>query len=1009
MIGWGVGSHTVIHFAWACRPDTPLWSRFMRYECYLLDEGRFGAGVYLQSGYEKGGFLDLDVTNDNRAVIGGNHWDAYSRQMYCRYFWDESEAASSFTISDGVPSSHYLYGDPIERTVIWPHARYTEGALDTVLHVIAMETSNAFDDPRRLYYFRRVGSGSDPDATWDYPPFIVDTVYNHGHQLDASDNGRVALVWAGNVPCTGALHDTLSGYECRQFPIQDNDLYYQLSTDFGVTWENRVNLTQNPDSGRQRSFGDISVLFDENDILHIAWVAIIWPEDPADSSVLTTRRCRIMHWSEDQPYCRTVYTADWEPPLCNGGIEVLNVGKVNLSSCNGRLYVLFAQFNDVPNGLVDDCAAADIATYPDGAANGDLFVSVSADGGLTWDRARNLTTSYSPGCDTIGGIGGPCQSDVWPSMALWGTNFAALPGDTAVTVLVPPGGSDPGWYLDVQYINDHAAGNYFWNEGLEELADVRWFRLACSEPMPNPGLVVDPVTFDWPLWVRHGEELTLPISLTNTGNVSLGYSVTVEETTGPAGWLGHAGLSGSIDAGLDNTEVGSIYVNEGGLVNSPGTIVRLIGQLRIDSNAPSSPDLVEIDIIVADTVFGPEGDTISTGCMSLAVANDGSYGLEGAGTINLDYAAHGDCDPTADVYLFDGSPLIGYINGNDTVVNWSAHANSWLDPNGFAPVDPGTIEIRETYEIYRTRFLCHDSSLAIEAATYAPSHPDTCHFMIRELRISDNDGENHDGLSVASLVDWDIPSDSGFRNGSDAAVDLNLMYQYGGEYHQDDTGGAAACQDSDARFGGLMALGTFRKGAGWDPVINPENRPFYNAVTLATSGREDGVPYRFDSRALYAALQTPGIALYSSPDPDSALADLHSLMTFVADYSLPVGETLVVYAALITVENGDAASLREYAATAEAWYCDHVLPDPPGCGCCVRRGNVDGLGEPGNSVNVSDLTYLVGFLFQGGPEPPCRDEANVDGLGETGNDINVSDLTYLVGFLFQGGPEPPPC
>jgi len=1009
MIGWGTRTHDVVHFAWTCRPDIPQWCRFMRYECYLLDEGRFGTGVFLQSGNEKGGFLDLDVTNDNRAVIGGHYNDFPLNPLYPRYYWDESEAASSFTISDGVPRSHYLYGDPVERTVIWPHARYVEGAVDTVLHVLAKETSNGYDDPRRLYYFRRIGSGSDPDAAWDYPPFIVDTVYNHGHQLDASDNGRVALVWAGNVPCDSASDDTLSGYECREFPILDNDLYYQLSTDFGVTWEKRVNLTRHLETGGQRCFGDISVLFDENDNLHIAWVAIIWPEDPGDSSVLDSRRCRIMHWSENQPYCRTVHAADWEPPLCNGGIEVLNVGKVNLSSCNGRLYVLFTQFNDAPNGIVDDCAAADISTYPDGAANGDLFVSVSADGGLTWDRARNLTASYTPGCDTIGGIGGPCQSDVWPSMVPWGTNLASLPGDTVVTVIVPPGGSDPGWYLDVQYINDHAAGNYPWHEGLEELADVRWFRLACAEPIPTPGLVVDPVTFGWPLWVRHGEVLALPLSLTNTGNVLVGYTVTVEEATGPPGWLGWTGFGGSIDAGLDNTESGSILVNEGGLVNSPGTIVRLVGRLRFDSNAPSSPDLVEIEIIVADTVFGPGGDTISTGCLSLALANDGSFGFEGAGNVNLDYVAHGDCDPAADVYLFDGSPVIGFVDGGDTVVNWSAHANSWLDPNGFAPVDTGAVEIREAYEVYRTRFLSHDSSLAIEVAAYAPSAPDTCHFMVRQLRLYDNNGENHDGLSVATLVDWDIPSDSGCRNGSDTVADLNLIYQYGGEYHQDDTGAAVACQDSDARFGGLMSLGTFRKGAEWNPILSSENLPFHNAVTKATSGRVDGVPYCLDSRDLYTAMQAPGIALYSSPDPDSALVDLHSLMTFVADYSLPVGETLVVYTALITVENGDAALLREFASMAEAWYCAHVLPDPPGCGCCVKRGNVDGMGEVGNSVNVSDLTYLVGYLFQGGPEPPCHDEGNVDGLGATGNDINVSDLTYLVGYLFQGGPEPPPC
>jgi len=75
------------------------------------------------------------------------------------------------------------------------------------------------------------------------------------------------------------------------------------------------------------------------------------------------------------------------------------------------------------------------------------------------------------------------------------------------------------------------------------------------------------------------------------------------------------------------------------------------------------------------------------------------------------------------------------------------------------------------------------------------------------------------------------------------------------------------------------------------------------------------------------------------------------------------------------------------------------LTSPPTC--CVLRGNVDGFGE----VNVSDLTYLVTFLFQGGSLPPCEEESDIDYSGE----VNVSDLTYLVAYLFQGGPIAPAC
>ncbi len=76
-------------------------------------------------------------------------------------------------------------------------------------------------------------------------------------------------------------------------------------------------------------------------------------------------------------------------------------------------------------------------------------------------------------------------------------------------------------------------------------------------------------------------------------------------------------------------------------------------------------------------------------------------------------------------------------------------------------------------------------------------------------------------------------------------------------------------------------------------------------------------------------------------------------------------------------------------------------------GCCVDpiRGNVDGDGA--ENVNVADLTYLVNYLFNSGPPPPCPEEGNVD--GDVGESINIADLTYLVAYLFRGGPAPPAC
>ncbi len=69
--------------------------------------------------------------------------------------------------------------------------------------------------------------------------------------------------------------------------------------------------------------------------------------------------------------------------------------------------------------------------------------------------------------------------------------------------------------------------------------------------------------------------------------------------------------------------------------------------------------------------------------------------------------------------------------------------------------------------------------------------------------------------------------------------------------------------------------------------------------------------------------------------------------------------------------------------------------------CCSLSGDIDYQGD----INVGDITYLVSFLFKGGPPSPCGGNADVDGSG----DVNVADLTYLVNYLFKGGAPPAPC
>jgi len=74
---------------------------------------------------------------------------------------------------------------------------------------------------------------------------------------------------------------------------------------------------------------------------------------------------------------------------------------------------------------------------------------------------------------------------------------------------------------------------------------------------------------------------------------------------------------------------------------------------------------------------------------------------------------------------------------------------------------------------------------------------------------------------------------------------------------------------------------------------------------------------------------------------------------------------------------------------------------------CYSIGGTDDYvcGDVNNDdiVDMMDVIYLVSYVFQSGSAPPIVDAADMDGY--TG--LNISDVRFLVAWLFTGGP--PPC
>lgn len=498
---------------------------------------------------------------------------------------------------------------------------------------------------------------------------------------------------------------------------------------------------------------------------------------------------------------------------------------------------------------------------------------------------------------------------------------------------------------------------------------------------------LSPTSIDWPTYTQHGFELTIPVTVSNTGDAALNATVSVVQLGGPPGWLSVDQSSLSIPA-MDQTTLNVTY-NTGGMINNPGTRVSLEGWVLLAVEAPTATDSLGLYVrmFVVDTIVLPMWDTVSTSCLSLSAANTGNLGQNGVGGANMNFAA--DCDDSdtipgdASIYLYDASPVIFNSGGQGS---WSMYSHRSM----FKPVEsyiaPTTFDTNGFSAYYGGQAVNADSAIMIESWLFAPAAFDSCDFMIQATRIYASAGDPQNNLTIGFLADWNIPSDSFNWNGFAEDVSGTYAYQQGLEFDQDN---AVECQENSARFGGIKPLG-FRDGT--------------------TSGLSTAFDYHFAAPVVDSLLLPDGDLdetkvldlLNGGTVGTGPSTNLMTVARYFQSYSCAFGDTLDIFTALATVENGTTTDLEAAFSKAENWLASRPnllnYPAPPRDTCCTLRGDVNNDGV----VNLSDLTCLLSPIFLNIWPNPCRSgchwEANAD-VNADGR-INLTDLTQLVNFLF---------
>ncbi|MEW5923215.1 MAG: dockerin type I repeat-containing protein [Candidatus Zixiibacteriota bacterium] len=1036
-------SNQNVHFVWtkSTNYNPASLDRGTAYETWDADAGSFvfdgeggGCNIHprLGPGVNYSGYVSLDVDTEGKAVIANHHDEGAGFATTVWYDFDQMNCFFSPYRSRMPDSLMMSCNSPEDITqgywrMMWPNHEYQVWDGDTVTHVFAHQMKKDDHTSSVICYFRRIGS--DTLGSWDYPCMLIDTVSTVSQIVTASRvSGKVALVWQappGMYPGDpeSMTRDWLDpGLGVNQ---RINDVYYMISSDMGATWGMKQNLTQfDSTQGGWLGQGEMSALIDTNDRLHILWSARqVVPGAAGLGHFVNFWGSQLLHWEESIGHISTVADANWDiedelaDTFCVGGEwNEMSIVKCMLSECDNKFYAFFVQFQDVYKGIYDDCHNYRFTRdmwY--GTANGEIYVSISNDGGYCWDYPTNLTNSYTPNCDPS--VGNDCAADNYLSVSRFGMDITGA-DFTGVPIIDPSELPSSIPILPVIIAVYVVAPSPIVSLGIGIAAGIiTYFVLKACDPKPGPVLSTTLTKIGKPNWTKPNEPLVINDIWKNTGNMDANiFTIVVDqpEHVLVEGWSSivhpEATTNVTITIKSDRSEV-------------------IKDNIRIYSNSLGrDPIIIPIEIPIAESFQEAKSISIRTRQLPLEITGatagrvipiGGLYqgpqhtyekALAGGGGYNLNF--FDDCDTTNNMafeddnsaaYLYQASPFVSYIKNGDTILNYSMYNTDWLSADGFTPIEEPYADSTSypDYQYgYSGQFVSKDSSIGIELEYYAPLALDASKFIVMRQKFFNNSGTSISGVYLGEILDWDIPSDSGTRNGSDFDYFRKLMYCYGGEYGPD------SIENNDC----ILA----DQRAGGNAYVVGYKTPYYSSADSIGDPRamwtENNGTYVYPRNAFVPEqmyrlfVDKYGYSYWESSWPDSFYTDLHTVCVY-GQWNIQPGDTLIFCKILASELNGGITGLSATIDKARAWIAQHpeICSKPQQVACDCNSGDANGNG----STNILDITFLINYLYKGGPAPIpypiCSGDANCNCF------VNILDVTYLITYLYRGGPAPCQC